>query len=425
MKYIRLTGIRKQGCRVDFDFAVSPELETYFAPAHTLFFQYGFPLDEVPDSILTVPFLSCVMQTAWLTDAEVYVPAVDSTFAASLDRLRKAYQMMYPRCPLGGSLKADTVVDTPIRPGSGVAQLYTGGLDAVTTFIRHHEETPTLIQEYGFYDLSKIADGFAGDEKSNRNFLSDQKAANEFAAIHGLKTCFIWSNFGTFIRMNAIDPVYYNLLGDLYWHGLHHAMALLGAAVPFAWENGIRTLYIASSFSVGNTYPCASDPTTDNEFRVSGLTVVHDGYEMTDQDKARTTVAYQRASGKLLPLRVCSWNDHNCCHCEKCCRRMLQLNAEGGNPADFGFFYEGTLAEQVKRYLYDEIQFFTPKNIDKWGRIIRRSAENIDNVYDREIVTFLESYDFAKEKKRGLPRYYARNFFHILSRKLKGLFGRG
>ena len=53
-------------------------------------------------------------------------------------------------------------------------------------------------------------------------------------------------------------------MGDDFWHGLHHAMAILGAAAPIAYLEGIQTLYIASSFSVGNTYPCASDPTTMN-----------------------------------------------------------------------------------------------------------------------------------------------------------------
>ena len=206
-------------------------------------------------------------------------------------------------------------------------------------------------------------------------------------------------------------------MGDDYWHGLHHAMAILGTAAPIAFFEGVNDLYIASSFSVGNTYPCASDPTTDNEFRFANTSVMHDGYELTDQDKAKLVVSYQKRSLSPLPLRVCSWNDHNCCACEKCLRRMLQLNAEGGDPKDFGFSYGTSILDTTQRFLRKEIQFFTGKNIDKWQHIIQRMGENLSESFDKDIYDYLVDYDFEKEKRIGLLRYYYENFFTILKRK--------
>lgn len=411
--------------RVDYRFTVTEDLKPLFhAPLH-LFAQYDRCIEHIPESILVIPFLGNVMQIAWLTDAEVCVDKVDRTFYDSLQRLRDAYQKMYPNCPLGGALLAACEDNAALAAGKS-AQMFTGGMDAVTTFIRHADEKPLLILEYGFYQGTLVGQGaYSNDEKSERNFTSDRSAAEAFAQAHGTRAAFIRANYGTFINSAAIDKRYAAKLGDNFWHGLHHAMAILGAAAPVAYLEDIRTLYIASSFSVGNTYPCASDPTTDNEFRFAGTSVVHDGYEMTDQDKARTVAAYQKKTNAPLPLRVCSWNDHNCCDCEKCLRRILQLNAEGADPHNFGFAYEHSLLDTTKAYLRKEIQFFTQKNTDKWGRIITRMGENYDELFEKEVYDYLKSFDFETEKKRGLWRYYRKNFFSIVKRKLKGIIRKG
>ena len=425
MSEIKLEKLVASNDRVDYWFSVTEDLKCFFKKPMHMFAQYDRCIEHVPASILVIPFLGNVMQIAWLTDAEVYVDKVDSKFYQSLTRLRNAYQKMYPNCRLGGKLFAECQDNDADLPSKS-AQMFTGGMDAVTTFIRHADEKPLLILEYGFYQDDLIGQNvYANDVTSERNYISDRNAALAFSQTHGTNAAFIRANYGTFICSAAIDKRFASQLGDNFWHGLHHAMAILGAAAPIAYLENIRTLYIASSFSIGNTYPCASDPTTDNEFRFAGTSVVHDGYEMTDQDKARTVVAYQKATNTSLPLRVCSWNDHNCCACEKCLRRMLQINAEGGDPHNFGFAYENSVLDTTKAYLKKEVQFFTTKNIDKWGRIITRMGENCDGLFEKEVYDYLKNFDFEKEKKIGLLRYYRKNFFSILKRKLKGIIKKG
>lgn len=421
MGEIKLEKLVASKDRVDYWFSTTEDLKRFFRTPMHMFVQYDRCIENVPESVLVIPFLGNIMQIAWLTDAEVFINIVDATFYRSLQRLREAYQEMYPNCPLGGTLFAEQE-DNKALTSAKSAQMYTGGMDAVTTFIRHEEEKPLLILEYGFYQDSLVGQGaYSRDVKSERNFASDCNAAREFAQVHDTSCAFIRANYGTFINSAAIDRRFSAQMGDSFWHGLHHAMAILGAAAPVAYLESIRFLYIASSFSVGNTYPCASDPTTDNEFCFAGTSVIHDGYEMTDQDKAKAVVDYQKMTGKLLPLRVCSWNDHNCCACEKCLRRMLQINAEGGDPRKFGFAYEQSILDTTKSFLRKEIQFFTPKNIDKWRRIISRMGENYDILNEKQVFDFLRDYDFGKEKKCGLWRYYRENFFSIIKRKLKGI----
>ena len=83
------------------------------------------------------------------------------------------------------------------------------------------------------------------------------------------------------------------------------------------------------------------------------------------------------------------------------------------------------LLDQLQRFFDREVQFLSPKNVDKWSKIIARMQENYDNVFDKDVADFLRDYDFAREKKHGLWRYYRRNFFSILKRKIKGLFTKG
>lgn len=426
MGQIKLTRIQVENQRVDYWFSVTDDLKQFFAPQLHMFAQYDRCIEQIPESILVIPFLGNVMQVAWLTDSNVIVNTVDMVFQKSLGALREAYQKMYPNCPMKGSLcaKAEYNHHEVTCKSEKSAQMFTGGMDAVTTFIRHSDEHPLLILEYGFY--SDVSDGsYAEDEKSERNFVSDCAATSKFADLHDTKATFIRANYGTFVNGIALSRRFQNLMGDDFWHGIHHAMAILSAAAPIAYLENVTRLYIASSFSVGNTYPCASDPTTDNEFKFADTAVCHDGYEMTDQDKARLVVNYQAQSGKPLALRVCSWNDHNCCSCEKCLRRMLQLSAEGGDPKNFGFSYNGSLLDVTQLYLKNEVQFFTAKNIDKWQRIITRMGDNYEGIYDKSVYEYLKKFDFVKEKRRGLWRYYYKNFFSIVKRKINTVVRRG
>lgn len=424
MGKIQLKKITVNADRVDYQFDVSEDIRHFFQKDLNFFVQYDREIENIPVSILAIPFLGNVMQIAWLTASDVYIESVDAVFCNSLSRLKEAYQLMYPNVTFGGRLHAGSKIYNHFFSNScKCAQMYTGGMDAVTTFIRHEHEHPLLILEYGFYNGSLCSNNmYSGDEKSERNFQADCLAAADFAKQHNVNTAFIRANYGTFIKSAEIDKVYADKMNDNFWHGLHHAMAILGAAAPIAFSEGIERLYIASSFSIGNTYPCASDPSTDNEFRFGDTSVIHDGYELADHDKAKLLVNYQKESSYQLPLRVCSWNDRNCCACEKCLRRMLQIAAEGGDPRLFGFNYEDSLLATLQRFLHNNVQFLTEKNVNKWQRIIERMQQNYDNMLEKPVYDFLCNYDFAAEKKRGLIRYYYQNFFEILGRKIRHLF---
>ena len=428
MGKIVLNEMRIRDNRIDYWFDVPEELKRFFKYGTHLFVQYDRDISGVPEGILIIPFVSAILPLSWLTDTFICIPALDSVFFESALRLREAYRRMYPCCPLNGGLLPTRIEDNRkcTEYVGRSAQMYTSGMDAMTTFIRHREEKPLLIQEYGKFDDTIVADGnYERDERSERAYQSDRQVAQAFAESNYTKATFIRSNYCNLIPFSAVDKVYSRLMGDTFWHGIQHAVVILGVAVPVAYAEGVGTLYIASSNFPGRKVTCASDPTTDNEFRFANCQVHHDGYELTDEDKAQLVVNFQRKTNNQVQLRVCSWNDHNCCACEKCLRRMLQISAEGGDPHDFGFSYPQRLLEQTKGFMYDNVQFMTELNIVTWKSCIARMQENYDNVFDKRVADFLRDYDFEREKKKGLWRYYRRNFFSIIKRKIKGLLTKG
>lgn len=118
-------------------------------------------------------------------------------------------------------------------------------------------------------------------------------------------------------------------------------------------------------------------------------------------------------------IQACSFNDHNCCECEKCFRTIIELIAENANPEDFGFNIIGS----IKRHWEEIIN----RNVGLWGvskenyyyhHARQRMTENYNNIDNKEFVDWFLTFDFIKAKKEGLRRYYRQNFFTILKRKL-------
>lgn len=318
------------GGRIVYRFAVSGEWAECFRAGKTFFVEYPFDLERVPESIRIVPFLSQVLPVAWVCGAEVRVPVCDRDFHDCLKAVKRGYRAMYPRVRFGGKLavkRLERNMPAQQRPRGALA-CFSGGVDALTTAIRHLSEKPALACIWG----SDVPwDDEAGWKPVESLIRGD-------AGKLGLARLSIRSSFRDLLWTSLIDKRVKDS-GDTWWHGFQHGLGILGHMAPVAWEKGTGTVYIASTYTAGDVYTCASDPTIDDHVRFCGSAVVHDGYEWNRQEKVRRIVEFVSRTGTKLPLHVC-WKKKggdNCCHCEKCWRTMLALWAEGADPRDFGF----------------------------------------------------------------------------------------
>jgi hypothetical protein len=397
--------------KVDYYFSVTGNIQKYFKPSNHMFLEYNYDVTDVPRSILAIPFVSNVIPLMWITDSALFVDELDQSFYECLSKIKAAYQTMFPNVNFQGDIISDRIVDNSYEFENEAAALFSGGLDAVTTFIRVKGKKPLLITEYGWH-----ADGIEYSEV----WEADKQNAVQFASNYGLQNILVQSNYGTFIIARNIDQDFNKKLGDSWWHGLHHGLAIITAAAPIAYKLKIKCIYIASSNSPLLNVSCASDPTVDNEIKYASGGVFHDGFELNRQDKIKVMVDYYSDSHESVNIRVCFQNKENCCKCEKCLRTLLAIVAEGENPRDYGFDLPAGLSKHAKTYISNEVKFFTDTFITiYWNMIQDRMRENAGNIADKDLLAWFLDYDFVAERKRQLLKYRVTKFFPILKRKIR------
>lgn len=396
---------------ISYKFEVSHGLTKIFH-SDTLWIEYDEDLSSCPTSILAIPFVSIMLPIMWLTDSVLWVNEVDYTFYHATFFLQRAYQNLYRKHELKGRLVPSNLKRNEMKVSDDSFILFSGGVDAHTTYIRNKNEISRLVNIQGFYHSCN---------EPNKVAETDKKDIFNFAKKENLKASFIKSNFAILISDKSYKP-YAKIIGDSLWHGFQHSMAFISFTIPLAFNHNCSKILIASSFTVGDSRVCASYPTTDNEFCfATNGHAIHDGFELSRQEKIKVITDHQKAIAQPYPIRVCSFNDHNCCECEKCFRTILGIIAEGADIKDFGFEYaEDSLTQHWINVLDRKAGLMGFKNeaISHWPHIIKRMKENYQIIEDKEFVDWFFTFDFAKSKRKGMIKYYRKNFFSILKRKL-------
>lgn len=399
--------------RVDYYFRVSKGIQKYFE-FDRFFVEYEVDISDIPHSILVIPFVGNVLPLTWLTGCDLMVRDIDRTFYDAISMIKNAYQEMYPNFKFRGTVvPAKTTVNTYI-PEREAMLLFSGGIDANASFIRIREKQPILVNIQGLYGR---------DISENAVYDADKRDISAFATKNDVQSEFVRSNFMKFVNIKLIDKIYSKALGDSWWHGLHHSFAFISITIPLAVKYKTKSIYIASSNHIYLRIPCASDPTTDIQFKFAKTGgVVHDGFELTRQNKTKIIVDYQKQHDIDYPIRVCSFNDKNCDICYKCFRTIVAILAEGGKLKRFDFNIEGKLDEYFNKYMSENIRFIPVKTElslylqDSKERVI----ENIDYV-DKDFANWLLNYDFIGNHRRAIIKYRITNFFPIIKRKIKNM----
>jgi len=190
------------------------------------------------------------------------------------------------------------------------AQLFSGGVDSLTTFKRNRERINYLL-------LYKGADVPITRPKL---FEKIKDYIEEFAREYDKELIVLSSNI--------------HYLGSASWEYVAHGCALLGPIL--ALSNYINKIYIPATHSgeCGKRIRLGSHPYTDPLVRVDGVEVIHDGFELKSPEK----LAFLSKEPELLKrLRVCGnmafldknvdkiKEGYNCGCCEKCYYTLMIL----------------------------------------------------------------------------------------------------
>ena len=411
MNSISLLNLIVDGNTVKYQYSFSEDLGKFFTN-DMMVLRYGHDMSGVPISILSIPFVNCMAPLSWLTDAMLFIDEIDETYYGALKQLKVAYSEQH-RTDLKGLIVPSIIRKNVITKGTQSLLLFGGGVDCHSSYLRNSDTIAGVVNIYGW---------LKGEDHIAAVDLSDERQTAEFANRFGIESYHVSSNFASQFNLGEIDKAIYSQVGTTFWYGFLHSMAFLSIATPIAWMKGYSNLMIASSFTKGRAdVHCGSFITTDSEFKfaTNGATI-HDGFELNRQNKVAILVNYQRKTQKPYPIQACSFNDHNCCICEKCFRTVVELVAENADPRDFGFNIVGSIANHWQTIVHRDVALWGVQKEDYYYYYARkRMQENYDEIEDKEFVDWFLNYDFVKAKRQGLIRYYRKHFLSILKRKLK------
>ena len=358
-KYINIEDLSVHENRILVRLSCSKNIQKYFM-SNSLYVEYDKNIDEVPDSILQIPAVSGIVTLAWLTGADVYVKELDAAYLDSLQRIRTAMKGMYPEFPFS-EIYADEIILNEFN-NDGYGLLFSGGLDSVTSYIRHRDKKPSLIhclvRENQFKANIEHLINFSTQENVTINVIK----TNIYDILHAL---LISSQFG-------ID----------WWPDVAHAIVLTGLRAPLTQKSNIGTLLIASSHTREFKYPWGTDPSIANNIRWADVHVVHDGYELSRQQKIRHVLKNYIAGPdgdkvlKVLTVEFACESSAACGKCAKCVssdgcikclRNIVGLSLENIDPNLCGFNVDMETFDFIK-------QGFIEGDFIKSGILIRTKA---------------------------------------------------
>jgi len=363
-KYIQIEEPEVRKNLLLSNISCSGNIDKYFGKK-IFWARYDVDIESIDASVLNIPVLSNVVTVAWATGADIYVGELDKSYFESLNMIKLVFKKWYPKLPFSTKIYVKKVKKVQNEfSHRRWALLFSGGVDSLTSYIRHRKKKPNLIMIWG-------ADIPISEENFWRNVKNEYEA---FARRDGVEINFVKTNLRKFINERLLGLEFGRFLIDSWWGGFQHGISLSSICAPLTVAKGIGTLLIASSHSPQYKYPWGSHWLIDNKLCWSNTRVIHDSYKLTRHEKIRDILKSYLKEGRVR-LRVCysQFQKLNCSRCEKCCRTITSLVLENIDPNKCGFsvnrkffeFLKGQLIENPHRFFHSPNEVFMWKDIQK------------------------------------------------------------
>lgn len=345
LKEIKLIQTSK-GTRVEYDYSVPQVFEKY-VKKHPLFVEFFEEIENVPKSILAVPFVGIMSTVTMLLDIGIEVQELDENFYVSLKNVEKVFKHMYPKASMQLKVKSDKLRDCGYESCERNSLFFTGGVDATAALVELNELKPTLINIWG-------GDLRLTDDDSH---VELQNYLDKLTAYLGLEYKFIKTNAREMFEENALGFLCEEKLGHKYNHGwwasIAHIMSMTTAISPWIWKNKIPVHYIGSSYD-GKTKIFDSN---NNEL-ISALRYASCEFKIVDEfvgrnEKVDKIIAWRKQSKAPIELKVC-WQrtaGRNCSSCEKCYRTIMNIIVNWDDPNEYGFVVDRKTLKRIKLFL--------------------------------------------------------------------------
>ena len=317
-----------------------------------------------------------------------------------LSKIKPVFQEWYPQFSFSTKLYVKNIVSNQFD-GGGYGLLFSGGVDSLTSFIRHKNKHPDLYTVWGA-DIPLHENDFWEKVRNRISLFSNQERVN---------VNFIKTNMQQLLNQSLLARDY-NLIG--WWGPVNHGLMLLGLVAPLTTK-GIGTVLIAATHTKDFKEPWGSHPSIDNNIAWGKCRVVHDGYELSRHEKIRCITEHPEY---LSHLRVCysSHSDYNCGRCEKCLRTITALILEGIDPKSCNFNIDEKIFRYIKDCLVKGRLYMGADEIFMWKDIQKHIPKqfNSDMCGSKEFFTWFNNFDISKYKMNKL-RYFLWTISYLIA----------
>lgn len=389
-KYIKITDIEVANNKIGTKIEYSENIKKYFLTDY-FYVKYDQDITSVGKSILYIPIISNIITVAWAVGADIYVEELDKTYLDSLSKIKPVFKKWYPKFSFSTNLYVGNSVSNQFN-GGGYGLLFSGGVDSLTSFIKHKDKHPELFTVWGA-DIPVYENDFWGRVRNRICLFSNREGVN----VHFIKT-----NMQQLLDQNLLAREY-KLAG--WWGPVSHGLMLLGLVAPLTTK-GIETVLIAASHTKDFKEPWGSHPSIDSNIAWADVRVVHDGYELSRHEKIRYIIEHPA----YLPyLRVChsSHSDYNCGHCEKCLRTITALILEGVDPKNCNFNIDGKIFRYITDCFVKGRLDMSESDVFMWTDIQKHIPEQLNNEMrgSKEFFTWLKEFNLRKYRMNKLQHF--------------------
>ena len=328
------TQLERSGNR--YNFVLNKNLRKVFP--NDFWYEYSELTEELPDWVSQIPLLANTAPVIWLLGLKVRIPSCEKTFWESLEALKKVFQNLYPEKKWDGEIICENIFVAPMvlkENDNNIAMLFSGGLDSVTTLVRHCKEKPILLCVNG-------ADVALNDTDRWSSLHENTEAV---ARQYGSRALFVTSNFRTFLNRNLLRESVKDFSEKDWWMGFQHGWGLSGFLVPLLWNSKSAIGYIASSDHIEDQSLIGSRPDLDECLKWNNGKIIHDGTEYRRHNKVEYLCEQEKLGMKIPEIKVCLRSfaaGENCCMCEKCARTIATFLTIGNSQPELFGFHEYT-----------------------------------------------------------------------------------
>ena len=307
-----------------------------------IYIQYDRSIRGLDNSVLNIPAVSGLITIAWAHGADLYVEELDRTYLESLRKIQPVMTKMYPDFP-SSKINVRKVVSNRFC-NNKYGLLLSGGVDSITSYIKHRNKKPELIYVWGI-------DVRSHDTESWKKTL---KMLENFSAREGVRINVIRTNIYEMLDKDFLRRKF----GLDWWQNVSFSITLTGLCAPLTCVADVKYLLVAAGVTpAACRYPSGSIPLANNNLSWGDIQVFQDNLELSRQLKIRYFLK-DFAENYFHPfLKVCNKIEEpasNCGVCEKCYRTIVGLVVEGIDPVKCGFNnVDRETFEKIKERFYN------------------------------------------------------------------------